>query len=156
MDFTFEQTEQPATTTEREIVPAGTHLMEIKAAEETTNEYKRSEANPEGRVLAIRLAANTGDYKLVYHDLPQHLGWLAQQLAAACGIDTSGGTVSLNAGDLVGRVVKVSIKHYTSKSTGKVSAVVDRYLRATAASKPATRRAPVAKVAEESDDFIPF
>ena len=162
MDFTISQNDQTtAGVMDREIVPAGTHLMEIKAAEEKTNEYKVCDANPHGNVLALRLATNSGNYKFVFDDIPQHLGWRAQQLAAACGNDVSGGVVSLNPDDLVGRVVNVEISHYTSKA-GKVSAVVKKYLPAAvaAANKPkaatAVKRSPAAKVTAASDDSIPF
>jgi len=162
MDFTISQNDQTtAGTMDREIVPAGTHLMEIKAAEEKTNEYKVCDLNPQGHVLALRLATNGGNYKFVFDDIPQHLGWRAQQLAAACGNDVAGGVVSLNPDDLIGRVVSVEISHYTSKA-GKVSAVVKKYLPATvaAANKPkaatTVKRSPAAKVTAASDDSIPF
>lgn len=162
MDFTIAQNDQTtAGVMDREIVPAGTHLMEIKAAEEKTNDYKKCDENPDGNVLALRLATNGGNFKFVFDDLPQHLGWRAQQLAAACGFDVASGVLSLNPDDLVGRVVNVEISHYTSKA-GKVSAVVKKYLPAapSAASKskaaPAVRRTPAAKVTAASDDSIPF
>jgi hypothetical protein len=162
MEFTISQNDQTtAGMMDREIVPAGTHLMEIKAAEEKTNEYKRCDENPDGHVLALRLATNGGNYRFVFDDIPQHLGWRAQQLAAACGFDVASGVLSLSPDDLVGRVVNVEISHYTSKA-GKVSAVVKKYLPATvaAANKPkaatAGRRAPAVKVTAASDDNIPF
>ena len=161
MDFTISQNDQTAAgSLDREIVPAGTHLMEIKAAEEKTNEYKVCDENPNGNVLAVRLATNGGNYKVVFDDIPQHLGWRAQQLAAACGFDVASGTLSLHPDDLVGRVVSVEISHYTSKA-GKVSAVVKKYLPYTpAVAKPAAapaRRSPVAKVAAAiPGDDIPF
>lgn len=161
MDFTISQNDQAAAgSLDREIVPAGTHLMEIKAAEEKTNEYKVCDENPHGNVLAVRLATNGGNYKFVFDDIPQHLGWRAQQLAAACGFDVASGTLSLHPDDLIGRVVNVEISHYTSKA-GKVSAVVKKYLPATvaAANKPKAaqpRRSPAAKVTAMSDDSIPF
>ena len=161
MDFTISQNDQTtAGMMDREIVPAGTHLMEIKAAEEKTNEYKRCDENSEGHVLALRLATNGGNFRFVFDDIPQHLGWRAQQLAAACGFDVASGVLSLSPDDLVGRVVNVEISHYTSKA-GKVSAVVKRYQPATtpAANKPRAtqvRRASAAKVTAASDDNIPF
>jgi hypothetical protein len=162
MDFTISQNDQAtAGVIDREIVPAGKHLMEIKAAEEKTNDYKKCDENPDGNVLALRLATNGGNHRFVFDDIPQHLGWRAQQLAAACGFDVAGGVVSLNPGDLIGRVVNVEISHYTSKA-GKVSAVVKKYLPATAAAanKPKTatavKRSPAAKVTAASDDSIPF
>jgi hypothetical protein len=160
MDFTIAQNDQTtAGVIDREIVPAGTHLMEIKAAEEKTNQYKVCDENPHGHVLALRLATNGGNYRFVFDDIPQHLGWRAQQLAAACGFEVAGGVVSLNPDDLIGRVVSVEVSHYTSKA-GKVSAVVKKYLPAPAAGKPkpaSARRTAVSKVtASMPDDSIPF
>jgi hypothetical protein len=161
MDFTISQNDQTtAGVMDREIVPAGTHLMEIKAAEEKTNQYKVCDDNPHGHVLALRLATNGGSYKFVFDDIPQHLGWRAQQLAAACGFNVAGGVVSLNPDDLIGRVVNVEISHYTSKA-GKVSAVVKKYVAAPvpAANKPKApqaRSTPAAKATAVSDDNIPF
>jgi hypothetical protein len=158
MDFTIQQ-DDPMTTTpaEFDIVPAGTHLMEIKSAEEKANPYKQCDENPNGDCLSLRLSAVNGRFRFVFDDIPQHLGWRAKQLAAACGNDVAGGVLSLNPNDLVGRVITVEVSHYTSKA-GKVSAVVKKYLPAqpAAASKPkAAPRTAAAKVAVDAD-HIPF
>ena len=162
MDFTISQ-EAPAAagTVEREIVPAGTHQMEIKACEEGTSDWKKCDENPSGAVLKVRLATVGGSYQFVFDDIPQHLGWRARQLAEACGGGIAGGTVSLNPDDLVGRVIEVEISHYTAKTSGKVRAVVKKYLPAkpSAASKPkaAAPRTQAAKVTADLDpDHIPF
>jgi hypothetical protein len=161
MDFTIPQ-EDPMTTTtaERDIVPVGTHQMEIKAAEEGTSEWKICDENPQGNVLKLRLSKVGGNYQFVWADIPQHLGWLARQLAEACGGGVAGGTVSLNPDDLVGRVIDAEISHYTKKS-GEIKAVVKKYLPAkpSAASKPkaAAPRTQAAKVTADLDpDHIPF
>jgi hypothetical protein len=161
MDFTIAQ-DDPRTTTpaEFDIVPAGTHLMEIKSAEEKANPYKQCDENPTGDCLSLRLSAVNGRFKFLFDDIPQHLGWRAKQLAAACGNDVAGGVLSLNPNDLIGRVITVEVSHYTSKA-GKVSAVVKKYLPAqpAAASKPkvAAIRKPAAMVVEnQSEDTIPF
>lgn len=162
MDFTIPQDDPMTTTTaERDIVPAGVHQMEIKAAEEGTSEWKVCDENPNGAVLKLRLATVGGNHQFVFDDLPQHLGWRARQLAEACGGGVSGGTVSLTPDDLVGRVIEVEISHYTAKTSGKVRAVVKKYLPAkpSAASKPkaSAPRTQAAKVtAELADDVIPF
>lgn len=160
MDFTIPQ-EDPMTTTtaERDIVPVGTHQMEIKAAEECTSEWKICDENPNGAVLKVRLATVGGNHQFVFDDIPQHLGWRARQLAEACGGGVTGGVVSLNPDDLVGRVIEVEISHYTAKTSGKVRAVVKKYVAAkpAAASKPAAARTQAAKVtAQLTDDSIPF
>jgi hypothetical protein len=160
MDFTFTEPDPMSTTTsERDIVPVGTHQMEIKAAEEGVSEWKICDENPNGHVLKLRLATVNGNHQFVWADIPQHLGWLARQLAEACGGGVAGGTVSLNPDDLVGRVIEVEISHYTGKSSGKTRAVVKKFLPAkpSAASKPAAARTQAAKVtAQLTDDSIPF
>jgi cell division septation protein DedD len=144
---------------DREIVPAGIHTMTIRNAEEGPNEYRRSDANPDGMCLKLRLS--TGAYRFVFDDIPKHLGWRAKQLAEAVGIIPVGGSLSLATDELADKVVTVEISHYTSKA-GKVSAVVKRYVAAAekpaAAAKPA--RTPAAKVKaaspEVGGDDIPF
>lgn len=160
MDFTIPQEDPMSTTTaERDIVPAGVHQMEIKAAEEGTSEWKVCDENPQGNVLKLRLSTVGGNHQFVFDDIPQHLGWRARQLAEACGGGVAGGVVSLNPDDLVGRVIEVEISHYTGKSSGKTRAVVKKFLPAkpSAASKPAAARTQAAKVtAQLTDDSIPF
>jgi len=149
------------TTQEREIVPAGIHTMTIVNVEEGPNEYKRSDDNPDG--LCIKLRLSTGTYKFVFDDIPKHLAWRAKQLAEAVGILPVGGKLSLTPDDLADKTVTVEVSHYTSKA-GKVSAVVKRYVPTTAAPAPATpakrqtlpqKAAATFKAAAGADD-IPF
>jgi hypothetical protein len=158
MDFTIaEETFDSAPTTERQIMPAGTHRMVIKFAEEGPNEYKRADDNPEGLCLKLRLSDTDGKFKFVFDDLPRHLGWRAQQLAAAVGITPVDGRLSLTPDELVDQIVRVEVSHYTSKA-GKTSAVVKKYLPQQAdVPKAAKPRAPAAKAAAAFDsDSIPF
>jgi hypothetical protein len=158
MDFTIaEETFDAAPTTERQIMPAGTHRMVIKFAEEGPNEYKRADDNPEGLCLKLRLSDIDGKFKFVFDDLPKHLGWRAQQLAAAVGITPVGGRLSLTPDELVDQIVRVEVSHYTSKA-GKTSAVVKKYLPHQADAPKATKpRAPAAKVtAAFGSDAVPF
>ena len=55
MDFVIEDQTQDAAV-ERDIVPAGTHRMVIRSAEEGPNEYKTHDTNPTGECLKLRLA----------------------------------------------------------------------------------------------------
>ena len=158
MDFTIaEETFDAAPTTERQIMPAGTHRMVIKFAEEGPNEYKRADDNPEGLCLKLRLSDTDGKFKFVFDDLPKHLGWRAQQLAAAVGITPVDGRLSLTPDELVDQIVRVEVSHYTSKA-GKTSAVVKKYLPHQADAPKATKpRAPAAKVTAAFDsDAVPF
>lgn len=161
MDFTIDTTPQPQTDTvemgDRPLVPAGTHTLTIRSCSEGPNEYKRSDENPEGMCIKLRLATD-GNHRFVFDDIPAHLGWRAQQLAAAVGIIPVDGRLTLRPDELEGQRVSVEITHYTSKA-GKVSAVVKRYLPV--AGKPektaAPRRTAAQKiVASLPDDDIPF
>ena len=159
MDFTIDIAPQTETidTGERLLVPAGTHTLTIRSASEGPNEYKRSDENPEGLCIKLRLASD-GNHRFVFDDIPMHLAWRAQQLAAAVGITPVHGKLTLRPDELEGQKVSVEITHYTSKA-GKVSAVVKRYLPATTtpATKSADRRTAAQKiVAAMPDDDIPF
>lgn len=143
---------------ERTIVPVGTHVATIKRAEEGPNEWKKSDANPDGICLKLRLAI--GQHKFVFHDLPKHMPWMAKQLADALGIQPDGNTLRVVPEEIEGREVTVEIVHYTSKS-GKVSAVVKKYVPATAKAAAPKRQtlpqkaAATFKAAAGTDD-IPF
>jgi hypothetical protein len=159
MDFVIQDEQSDTVMVERDIVPAGQHRMTIKHCEEGPNQYKTSDENPDGQCIKLRLATVEGQYKFVFDDIPKHLGWRAKQLAEAVGIIPISGRLSLEPDELVGQVVNVEISHYTSK-VGKVSAVVKRYVAAsavTAASvpKPAAKPKPQ-KVAAGPADDIPF
>lgn len=155
MDFVFEDSAETATI-DRDIVPAGTHQMQIRHAEEGPNQYKVSDDNPEGMCLKLRLATVTGNFKFVFDDIPQHLGWRAKQLAEAIGIEPANGRLALTPDDLVDQTLTVEISHYTSKA-GKVSAVVKRYVPGTPTAKPKAKpRTPAARIATAATDDIPF
>ena len=144
---------------ERTIVPVGTHVATIKRAEEGPNKWKVDDtSNPDGICLKLRLSI--GQHKFVFHDLPKHLPWMAKQLADALGIVPEGNTLRVVPEDIEGREVTVEIVHYTSKS-GKVSAVVKKYVPMTVAAKTTPpARTPAAKVKAASpaigSDDIPF
>ena len=155
MDFNVEEDFAPAAATqERQIVPAGTHRMLIKAAEEGPNEYKTHETNPSGECLKLRLSTVEGDYRFVFDDLPKHLGWRAANLADALGIRAAGDRLTLTPDDCVGVIVTVEVTHYTSKA-GKTSAVVKRYVPAHAGdvAKPVTRPKPPAAATADDIQF---
>ena len=154
MDFIIEDVQSQPLTMEREIVPAGVHEMVIKHAEEGPNEYKRSDENPDGMCLKLRLATSAGNHKFVFDDIPAHLGWRAKQLADAAGVQPVNGKISLVPDDLVGLAVTVEVSHYTSKA-GKVSAVVKRYVAAQPQAAKPKPRTVAAKIAATTDD-IPF
>ena len=144
---------------ERTIVPVGTHVATIKKAEEGPNQWKVDDtSNPDGICLKLRLSI--GQHKFVFHDLPKHLPWMAKQLADALGIVPEGNTLRVVPEDIEGREVTVEIVHYTSKS-GKVSAVVKKYVPMQAAAKttpPARTQAAKVKAVSPGigSDDIPF
>lgn len=159
MDFVIEDEQTQPAMVERDIVPAGIHRMTVKHCEEGPNQYKTSDENPHGQCIKLRLATVDGQYKFVFDDIPQHLGWRAKQLAEAVGIMPVSGRLSIQPDELVGQVVNVEISHYTSKA-GKVSAVVKRYLP-TSEARPAQPKAAIKPkghkvVATGPSDDIPF
>jgi len=154
MEFNFEQSDPIPS--EREIVPEGIHRMEIIHAECGPNQWKVCDANPEGLCLKLRLKLD--DYKFVFNDIPQHLGWLAKQLGDSIGVVPEDGKINLTPKSITGREVMVEIEHYTSK-VGRISAVVKRFLPAT--KQPQKRKAPhmksaVALTDEAFPDDVPF
>ena len=159
MDFVIEEDQAQTAMLERDIVPAGIHRMTVKHCEEGPNQYKTSDENPDGQCIKLRLATVDGQYKFVFDDIPKHLGWRAKQLAEAVGILPVSGRLSLQPDELVGQVVNVEISHYTSKA-GKVSAVVKRYVPASAVTaapqKPASKPKPQKVAATGPADDIPF
>ena len=159
MDFVIEEDQAQTAMLERDIVPAGIHRMTVKHCEEGPNQYKTSDENPDGQCIKLRLATVDGQYKFVFDDIPKHLGWRAKQLAEAVGILPVSGRLSLQPDELVGQVVNVEISHYTSKA-GKVSAVVKRYVPASAVAaapqKPASKPKPQKVAATGPADDIPF
>jgi len=158
MDFLIEEQPTETVTRERELVPPGKHVMRIRSAKEEPNEYKRSDANPNGDCLKLCLSTVEGDYKFVWHDIPEDLGWIAANLADALGIKPVDGRLSLKPSDIEGRELTVEISHYTAKKSGNVSAVVKRYVPATVAAKPpALKATPKPPPAERlPGDDIPF
>lgn len=156
MDFIIEDDfNAAAPAQERDIVPAGTHRMVIKSAEEGPNEFKTSDTNPNGDCLKLRLATVDGNYKFVFHDIPKHLPWMAANLADALGIKAVGERLTLTPDDCREQIVTVEISHYTSKA-GKTSAVVKRYVPATVAEKAKPATAPRARPVAATADDIPF
>ena len=160
MKFDVPEDQQDAAPAERELVPPGIHEMTIVHCEEGPNEWKTSDTNPEGMCLKLRLSV--GQYKFVFDDIPQHLGWRAKQLAAALGTGPDGETLELTPEDLIDQVVRVEISHYTSKA-GKVSSVVKKYLAIDQKAKPAKKAdkkprmtTAVAMVTEDDDGDVPF
>ena len=159
MKFDVSEDQQDSAPAERELVPPGIHEMTIVHCEEGPNEWKTSDTNPEGMCLTLRLSL--GQYKFVFDDIPQHLGWRAKQLAAALGTGPDGETLELTPEDLIDQVVRVEVSSYTSKA-GKTSSVVKKYLPAAAADKPKPPKkepkltAAVALASAEDDDDIPF
>lgn len=156
MDFIIEEDfNAAAPAQERDIVPAGTHRMVIRSADEGPNEYKVSDTNPTGECLKLRLATVEGNYRFVFDDLPKHLGWRAANLADALGIKAVGGRLTLTPDDCREQIVTVEVSHYTSKA-GKTSAVVKRYVPQSVAEKVKPATAPRSRPVAATADDIPF
>ena len=159
MKFDVPEDQQDSAPAERELVPPGIHEMTIVHCEEGPNEWKTSDTNPEGMCLKLRLSL--GQYRFVFDDIPQHLGWRAKQLAAALGTGPDGETLELTPEDLIDQAVRVEVSSYTSKA-GKISSVVKKYLpaaekpKAKPAKKPPRMTPAVALASVEDEDDIPF
>ena len=130
MDWTMTDDELPQDVhamrpEEREIVPVGTHKATIKKAEERCVDWKKTNANPTGACLSLRLSV--GKHQLVFHDLPHDLPWLARQLAAALGIESEDGTLRIVPSEIEGRELTAEFKHFT-KRDGTVKADVKAYV----------------------------
>ena len=143
---------------EREIVPVGTHKAVIKKAEERCVDWKKSDANPSGECLSLRLAV--GNFQYVFHDIPNDKHWLARQLAEALGIVPEDGTLRIVPREIEGRDLTVDIKHFTNRQ-GVTKADVKAYVPATNGAKTTPpARTPAAKVKAVSpgigSDDIPF
>lgn len=143
---------------ERQPVPEGTHQMTIKAAKVGPNQYRTSDANPDGICLSLRLELDSA-HLLVFDDLPQDKPWRAGQLARALGIEPDGSRLRLSPDVVMGKTVVAMVERYTSKA-GKVSSVIKRYLEPKTTGQPVAKsppvRKPVAKVSESFEDDIPF
>jgi hypothetical protein len=130
MDWTMTDDELPQDVhamrpEEREIVPVGTHKATIKKAEERCVDWKKTNANPTGACLSLRLSV--GKHQLVFHDLPHDLPWLARQLAAALGIEAEDGTLRIVPSEIEGRELTADFTHFT-KRDGTVKADVKAYV----------------------------
>jgi hypothetical protein len=143
---------------EREIVPVGTHKAVIKKAEERCVDWKKSDANPSGECLSLRLAV--GNYQYVFHDIPNDKHWVARQLADALGIVPEDGTLRIVPREIEGRDLTVDIKHFTNRQ-GITKADVKAYVPlATKAEAPKRQTLPqkahAAFKASAGSDDIPF
>lgn len=147
MEFVIQSDRAPEVQSDYPIAPPGVHRMRIVSAEETTNRFKACDDNPDGVVLALRLAVVAGKFSFVFHDIPQHMGWMAEQLSRSLGNVVAGGTVSLNPDDLIDAELTAEISHYTGKQSGKTKAVIKRYVPAEASSRPAGSRPAHVKAA---------
>lgn len=165
-DLGFED-EQPAPSPRKfEAMPEGEHEMSIVAASVGVVPWKKTDANPMGECLRLRLSGGN-DYAFVFADIPRDRPALFRALAAALGLQAGpDGKVSIGKPEgLVGREVRVELGHYVTKNN-ETRASVKRWLPAAPPpAKPATAktRTPTAKVAPaaratsiEDDDLIPF
>jgi hypothetical protein len=150
-----------------EVLPPGTHELEIVAASVGTVPWKNSDTNPGGQCLRLRLSAGR-HASFVFADLPRDRPWLFKAFAASAGLEPGAdGTVRIGpAESLIGRRVRVEVSRYTTRA-GEARANVKRWLPASAATKhpqPSTRSSgfdqqyPAMTVHRTSaeDDAIPF
>jgi len=103
------------------IAPAGDTEIEVKAATVGSVAWKRSDANPAGSCLQLRLSAGTA-YGLIFEDVPVDRHKVGAIVARAFGLTLD----TLVPEVLVGRTARVTLKHVPTK-TG-LRAVVDKWL----------------------------
>ena len=141
---------------ERKLVPAGVHEMEVVFSEDGTNQYRKTDENPDGDCIKLRLSLGR-EYGLVFEDLMADMpGWRAAQVAAAFGVNPEDG---LEADDLLGKTVKVQIGHFDRKAGGQ-GATVKKFFPAPVSKAPAEKKPrktnAVALTDEVDDGDVPF
>jgi hypothetical protein len=150
MDWTMhDQAESPVA--DRELVPEGEHLFEIRSASEGKHKFK------EGDFLMLRLAAASGAYQFLFCDIPAGPAGakLARSLADALG-DQGGPNVSISASALEGRQVRAEVYHRIS-ANGKTYVNVSRFVAAEPLTKPVkVRNKADATARAAAPDDIPF
>ena len=162
--------QQTTATRTYSVAPAGIAEVEIVAATIGDVPWKKSDANPTGTCLNLRLSAGR-EYSFIFADLPRDKKPLFRALAAALGVVPGpDGKASIGpAAGLIGRVVRVEIGHYQTKS-GDTKAGVTKWLPPVAVEQvtqtSAPTSAPVAAKPEKRaststpqwshDDDIPF
>ena len=150
------------------VVPEGIANVEIVAASIGDVPWKKSDENPTGTCLNLRLSAGR-EYSFLFADLPRDKKPLFRALATALGVVPGpDGRASIGpAVGLIGRVVRVEIGHFQTKS-GETKAGVKKWLPPVAvepvtqtpaptpvAAKP-EKRASTSTPQWNHDDDIPF
>lgn len=119
---------QPAAAHAYAVVPQGVAEVEIVAATIGDVAWKKSESNPTGQCLKLRLRAGR-EYAFMFADIPRDKSFLFKALAASLGnVAGADGKVSIGPVEgLVGRRVRVEVGHYQSKA-GETKACVAKWL----------------------------
>jgi len=130
---------------DRELLPEGRHVLEIKLVDD------------DGQRLQVRLAPSERRYGWVFCRLPHGQSWagrIAASLARALGVTAAGWDEAVQSGDLVGRRVEARVYHRAT-ATGTWVNVGEFHA---AAEEPKPTRAPAARRAEaaKASDDIPF
>lgn len=103
------------------LAPAGDIEVEVKAATVGSVAWKRSDANPAGSCLQLRLSAGTA-FGLIFEDVPVDRHKVGAIVARAFGLTLD----TLVPEVLVGRTARVTLKHIATKTGPR--AVVDKWL----------------------------
>jgi hypothetical protein len=113
-----------------DLVPQGTHRVEIVKAERKTLPWRASAANPAGECIVLRLRATAG-CSFVFVDLPDDKTWLRPHVARAVGIELDKCVPE----ELTGRQAHVEIGHVQLRD-GRTKAVVRKWLPARTTARP--------------------
>ena len=128
----------------REIVPVGTHEMEVAGAEIREVEWKRSDDNPRGECLSLRL--RLGGFQFVFCDVP--LDWKRQVTA----VEIATGHGKADVAEMAGEIVRVRVEHFEGRNGTR--AVVKEWLPREHAA--ANAEAAPSEPALDADDRLPF
>lgn len=141
---------------DRELVPAGEHDVEIAAASIREVRWKVSDDNPTGECLSLRLRLD--DFAFIFADTP--LDWSK----AVADVEAATGHTKDDVAAMTGEIVRVVVEHYAGRNGTR--AIVKKWIPRVTATATAPARPSVVKVGpsrvsakpawEAEDDGLPF
>lgn len=148
-----------AATSVEQLCPDGIHVAEIQSAREATKEWFKSERNPHGKCLTVRMKVRDG-IKHVYHDIPADRRGMLEALCGAAGVALTRG--EWDEKQLEGRIVTIETALRVSKR-GNEYVAVTQCTPGPELAKPEARARPARTQTQKADqassahhDDIPF
>jgi len=121
------------------MLPVGTHTGEIVDAAEKSLEFKRSDSNPTGRSLVVRVAVH--GYQAIEDITPSQFRGKIEAIARAAGVPIPVPGEEWDEEQLVGRTVTIEAVQATSKA-GNEYVRIERWFPNPAQPVPESKRAP--------------